>query len=207
MSSGNVREDASAVSRADRALFKLESGLNLAAGLVILAVMLLSVANILLRKFFNWPVPGYIDWMISAVPLMAFLGISFTQRLGGHIRMDLLVSKLKGRALWVAELVGVLGILLITLVLIYGSWDHAMRALNFGDSTGDIRLPTWPVKIVVPICLALLSVRLIMQMWAYGRAIRTGEDEPVAVPMIEDAASQAAHEAETVSGLEDEARR
>ena len=207
MSTGNVREDGSAASRADRALFKLESGLNLVAGLVILTVMLLSVANILLRKFFNWPVPGYIDWMISAVPLMAFLGISFTQRLGGHIRMDLLVSRLKGRALWIAEFIGILGIMLITLVLIYGSWDHAMRALNFGDSTGDIRLPTWPVKIVVPICLAILAVRLGLQLWAYGRAVRTGEEEPVAVPLIEDAASQAAHEAETVSGLEDEAQR
>ena len=52
-----------------------------------------------------------------------------------------------------------------------------------------------------------LAVRLGLQLWAYGRAVRTGEDEPVAVPLIEDAASQAAHEAETVSGLEDEAQR
>ncbi|PHP68831.1 hypothetical protein CSC94_02225 [Zhengella mangrovi] len=207
MSSHNVREDGSAASRADRALFKLESGLNLVAGLTILGVMLLSVANILMRKFFNWPVPGYIDWMISAVPLMAFFGVSFTQRLGGHIRMDLLVSKFSGRSLWIAEFIGVLGILLITLILIYGSWDHAMRALNFGDSTGDIRLPTWPVKIVVPICLSILALRLVLQLWAYGRAIGSGEAEPVAVPLIEDAATQAAHEAETVSGLDDEATR
>ncbi len=203
MSSGNVRENDTAVSQADRFMFRFESWLNLAAGIVILVVMLLSVANILGRKLFNWPIPGFIDWMITAVPLMAFLGLAYCQRLGGHIRMDILIGKLKGRPLWIAEFASVILMIAITAALIYGSLDHAMRAFNIGDSTGDIRLPTWPVKIAVPIALSLMLLRLLLQAWAYAIAIRGGDDTPVAVPLIEDPATQAAHEAETVSGFEE----
>lgn len=203
MSSGNVREDDSALSRADTALFRFEGWLNLAAGLVVLGVMLLSVANILGRKLLNWPIPGFIDWMITAVPVMAFLGLAYCQRLGGHIRMDILIGRLRRRPLWIAEFASVILMLFVTGMLIYGSWDHAMRALTIGDSTGDIRLPTWPVKILVPLALALLMVRLLLQAAAYWRAIRDNAVQPVAVPLIEDAATQAAHEAETVSGFEE----
>lgn len=204
MSSGPVREDGSAVSRADRALFRVESALTLVSGLFIMAVMLLSVANILGRKLFNLPVDGYIDWMIQAVPVMAFLGLSYVQRLGGHIRMDIVVRALKGRALWVAEFVGVLVMFLISLALIYGTWNHASRAFRLGDSTTDINLPIWPVKAMVTLMLILFAVRCALQLWAYARAIRSGEEAPAAVPLIEDAAAQARHEAETVSGLDEE---
>ena len=202
--SSSVNEDDSAVSRADRRLFRVESAFNLAGGIIILAVMLLSVANILGRKFFNFPVPGFIDWMVQGVPVIAFLGIAYCQRLGTHIRMDLFVSSLRGRALWLFEMLSVILMALLVLVLIYGSWNHAQRAFNLGDSTIDIDLPTWPVKMLVPLMLVMLLARLVLQIWAYGTAFRSGSESPVAVPLIEDAATQASREAETVSGLERE---
>lgn len=70
------------------------------------------------------------------------------------------------------------------------------------DSSLDIRLPLWPAKLLVPVSFSVLGLRLILQLWAYGRVIKTGASTPVAVPVIEDAAAIAAHEAEHVSGLE-----
>lgn len=204
MSSNNVLEDQSVASKADQKLFRLEGWLNLAGGLLILAVMLLSVVNILGRKLLNAPVPGFIDWLVQAVPLIAFLGIGYCQRLGGHIRMDLVVGSLRRRALWLFEFLSIVLIAAMTIILVYGSWNHAERAISIGDSTIDINLPTWPVKLVVPIMLALLLARLVLQMWAFWRALSEGAERPVAVPLIEDAAAQAAHEAESVSGLNEE---
>ncbi|MEX0345485.1 MAG: TRAP transporter small permease subunit [Rhizobiaceae bacterium] len=204
MSSHNVIEDDSALSSADRKLFRIESWLNLAGGLLILAVMLISVVNILGRKFFNTPVPGFIDWLVQAVPLIAFLGIGYCQRLGGHIRMDLVVGRLRRRALWLFELLSIILIAGLTVILIYGSWNHAERAISIGDSTIDINLPTWPVKLAVPVMLVLLLARLALQIWGYWRALSDNATRPIAVPLIEDAAAQAAHEAETVSGMADD---
>ncbi len=199
----NIRADGSLLSRLDRALDHVERGLTLAGGLAILAAMLLSVVNILGRKLFNMPVPGYVAIMQQLVPVMAFLAISWCQRLGGHIRMDILVGRLRGRPLWIAEFFGILTMIVLAAALVYGSWDHAMRAFTLGDTTDDLSIPTWPVKIVVPVMLSILILRLFLQLWGYGRAALSGEAEPVAVPLIEDAATQAAHEAETVSGLEE----
>ena len=201
--SGNVRTDNSLLSVLDQSLFKLESLLTLVAGIITLSVMFVAVANIVGRQF-GYPVPGYIDYMEQVVPAIAILGIAYCQRLGGHIRMDIVIGTLKGRALWFAEFLGVLLMLMITLVLIYGSWDHAYRAISLGDSTVDINLPTWPVKILFPILFVILSIRLVLHVLAYLRALATGDDEPVAVPLIEDVAQQTKREAETVSGLEEE---
>ncbi|MDT8344259.1 MAG: TRAP transporter small permease [Thermohalobaculum sp.] len=210
MSTQSVLEDGSAVSRADRALFAVERAMALAAGLVILGVMLVSVANIFGRKLFNMPVPGFVDWMEQAVPLIAFFGIAFCQRLGGHIRMDLILGRLGGRAVWVFECVSVLLILFVALVLMWGAWLHFERSFAWDsplwsrDSTIDIGLPIWPIKLVIPVMLGFLILRCLIQLWAYGGAIISGTARPVGVPLIESAAEQAQHEAETVSGFDDD---
>ena len=206
MSAHSVHSDDSAASRADRWLFRIESWMALAGGLAILGAMILSVVNILGRKFLNWPVPGYVAIMSQVMPVMAFMGIAYCQRLGSHIRMDIVVGTLKGKALWTAELAGVLLMAVLTIALVYGSFDHAMRAFTLGDTTDDLGIPTWPVKLLVPVMFCFLLARFALQSWAYWLAMKSGTGEPVAVPLIEDAATQAMNEAETVSGqMDDEA--
>ncbi|MEO1470105.1 MAG: TRAP transporter small permease [Pseudomonadota bacterium] len=208
MSASTVPEDDSLLSRIDRAFFRVEAGFALAAGLTILIVMLVSVANILGRKFLGIPVPGFVDWMEQAVPLIAFLAVGYCQRLGGHIRMDLLVGQLRGRALYIAEWLATLVIILLVLVLMMGAWQHFDRSFDWNaplysrDSSIDIGLPIWPVKLLVPVMLALLAARLALQLWAFTRAVRTVPEVAVAVPRIESAAEQAEAEAETLHAIE-----
>ncbi|WP_315983669.1 TRAP transporter small permease subunit [Aliamphritea spongicola] len=96
--------------------------------------------------------------------------------------MDILVSKLHGRSLWFSELVTTVLMLFVTVVLIYGSYLHFLRAYTNGDSSIDIGLPVWPAKLVVPFALTVLALRLILQLWGYIRALKEGGDTPVAVP-------------------------
>ena len=195
-----ILSDDSKLSRIDRAYFKLEKALTLVGGSIILALVFLAVTNVLGRWIFSLPVDGYIDWVEQAMAFMAFLGISYTQREGGHIRMDIVVGMLKGRSLWFVELLSTTVMLLLMLILTYGSYLHFERALTIGDSSLDINLPVWPAKLVVPVAFTVLSLRLILQMWGYARALRTGSETPVAVPLVEDAATQAAREAAAIEG-------
>ncbi len=66
----------------------------------------------------------------------------------------------------------------------------------------DISLPLWPAKLLAPVAFSVLCLRLCLQLWGYGRAILLNLNEPVAVPLVQSAAEQAAAEAETVSGAE-----
>lgn len=207
-----VPEDGSLLSRLDRAYHRFERWLALGAGLMILAVMVMSVAQILGRKLLDLPVPGYIDWMEQAVPLIAFLGILYCQRLGGHIRMDIVMRQLSGRALVAAEFFGVLLLLVLVQAIAYGAWLHFERSFDWNapafsrDSTIDLNLPIWPVKLMVPVMLWLFSIRLLLQLWAYGRGFLRGETHPVGVPRVATAAEQAEAEAGAVSGAEDRER-
>ena len=200
----SVLADNSTLSRLDRLFFRLESLLTLAGGFAIFLLVLLATVNILGRWIFSSPISGYVDWVEQAMAFIAFLGIAYSQRMGGHIRMDILVGKFRGRYLWFTELVTTLLMLAVTSVLIYGSYMHFWRAYTIGDSSLDINLPTWPAKLVVPIALTILAMRLLLQLWGYMRALKQGGDKPVAVPLVESAADAAAREASAVSGHDEE---
>ena len=208
--SSSVLTDNSLLSRLDQRLFKLEGLLALIGGLAVFSLMLMAVASVGGRNFLGRPLPGYVDWIEQAMPLIAFVGIAYTQRLGGHIRMDILIGKLKGRPLWIAEFTSTLVMLLLMILLTWGSWAHFERSFDFTapmwsrDSSMDIGIPLWPAKLLAPIAFFVICIRLSLQLWGYSRAIRTGTLEPIAVPLIEDAATQAAREAEHVSGLEED---
>jgi len=200
--SSAVLEDGSLLSRLDRQLFKLESLMALISGLAIFSLMVLAVVSVGGRNTMNMPLPGYVDWIEQVMPLIAFMGVAYTQRDGGHIRMDILVGKLRGRALWAAEFITTLAMLVLVLLLIWGSYSHFLRSFDFNapywsrDSSIDISIPLWPSKLIVPIAFTVLAMRLVVQLWGYGRAVVLGLSEPVAVPLVMSAAAQAAEEAE-----------
>ena len=83
---------------------------------------------------------------------------------------------------WLMEFISICFMLIISLILIYGSSLHALRAYELGDSSMDIGLPTWPAKMIVPIALCVLVLRLILQLWAYGRLLINSKATPVAIP-------------------------
>ena len=201
----SVLSDESLLSRLDQFLFKLESGLILVGGIAVFSLMVLAVGSVTGRNLFGSPLPGYVDWIEQAMPIIAFLGIAYAQRTGGHIRMDMFISQFSGRALWLLELISVILMLLLVLALVYGSYFHFERSFDFSaarwsrDSSMDIALPLWPTKIIVPIAFAVLSLRLLLQIFAYAKAFITNAQRPVAVPLLEDAATQAEREAESVS--------
>ncbi len=205
----NILEDNTLLSRLDRALFWIETKLALLGGIAVFSLMILAVVSVGGRNFANAPLPGYVDWIEQAMPLIAFVAVSYTQRLGGHIRMDILIGRLRGRPLWLVEMISTLVMLALMLLLVWGTYAHFLRAFDFGaplwsrDSSMDIGIPLWPSKLIVPIGFSVLSLRLMLQTWGFGRAFATGAARPVAVPLYEDAATAAANEAATVSGFND----
>jgi TRAP-type C4-dicarboxylate transport system permease small subunit len=149
---------------------------------------------------------GYVDYIEAAMPIIAIMGVSYVQRDGTHIRMDMLVSVLKGRVLWLFELISVLLILLLIVALTWGAWEHFDRSFDCArplcsrDSSIDVGIPIWPSKLVVPFAFAVLSARLILQAVGYGRALVLGLENPVAVPLTLTVAEQAEIEAKSLMG-------
>lgn len=202
----SVLVDNSTYSRLERKLYSLEGLMCLLSGIAIFSLMILAVVSVGGRNTIGQPLPGYVDFIEQVLPMIAFLGISYTQREGGHIRMDILVGQLKGRALWLAEIITVFFMILLMLLLVWGSYEHFLRAINFdaplwsNDSSVDLNIPLWPAKLLVPVSFGVLTLRLCLQLYGYIKAFINNESAPVGLPLIKDAATQAAEEAMTVSG-------
>lgn len=204
--SAAVLEDSSLLSRLDRALLPIERFCALLSGLAIFSLMFLAAYSVAGRKFFGAPLLGYVDYIEAAMPIIAIMGISYVQRDGTHIRMDMLVGALRGRVLWLFELISVLFIFVLIVALTWGAWEHFDRSFDCArpwcsrDSSIDISLPTWPSKLVVPVAFAVLLLRLTLQAVGYGRALVLGLDQPVAVPLHMSVAEQALAEAKHLEG-------
>ena len=197
-SPGNGRSPfARLLGAADAGFFKFESALNLIAALVILAVMFIGVFQVFGRKLINLPVPGYVDVIEFVMTVFAFLSIAYTQRLGGHVRMEIIIKRFRGRALWIVELFGTLTVIGIVAILAWYGYEHFLRAWNIGDSTIDIEIPLWPSKLLVPVAFAILLVRLFIQLLGFLRLSADPDAEPVGIPLIETVDEQAQHEIDT----------
>ena len=206
--SAAVLEDSSLLSKLDRMLLPIERFCALLSGLAIFSLMFLAAYSVTARKFFGSPMMGYVDYIEAAMPIIAIMGVSYVQRDGTHIRMDMLVSALKGRILWLFELASVLLILILIVALTYGAWEHFGRSFDCArplcsrDSSIDVGLPIWPSKLVVPVAFAVLVLRLLLHSWGYARALVLGLENPVAVPLNLTVAEQAMLEAKALEGAD-----
>ena len=192
-----------ALTAAHRYWSRLEDGMNLVAAASIFFLMFVGVFQIVGRTAFGTAIYGYIDYMEQASALFAFLGISYAQRVGAHIRMDLLLRGFSMRFLWSMELFCVLVAMVVITVLIDSTFQNFLRAWQLGDSTIDIKLPIWPTKLLVPVVLAVLTVRLVLQALDYMRLVRHPDAQPIAVPVIETIEVQAQNEIEEALGREE----
>ena len=188
--------------RLNRSLMPVEDVANLLAAFAIMALMLLGVLQILLRSVFNTPIDGYIDLVELSMASMAFLGAAYTQRLGSHIRLELLVGRMSGRLLWAVEAFGALVAMFIIGVLVYYSYGHFVRAYTLGDTTIDAEYVTWPSKLLVPIAFAIWWCRLALQFVGALRLVVNPDRDPVAVVVMKDVAEQAQDEIHEVMGDE-----
>lgn len=187
----------------DRFVARIENLFNALGAMFIVIVMLFMCAEVISRKaddlsfgfFKGVPLPGVIDWVELAMGTFAFLGAAYCQRLGGHVRMELLIGRLRGRILWALEAFAVSVAFFYISVIVYKSFtEDFMWAYELGDSTMDLELPVWPSKLLVPIALSLLAVRLALNIWGYVRLFLNPEATPLAVPLIKDAATLAREE-------------
>jgi len=181
------------LSASDRMLGRLEDGLNFTAALAIFIVMLATTVQIFCRLA-GYPVPGFLEASEQAIAIFAFLGVAYAQRFGTHIRMDMLIGALRGRARWGLEALGTLAAMGFVAVLIRYSWTFFSDGWVIGDVTYDYGIPTWPSKLLVPLAFSVWLLRLTLQFAGFVRLVIWPAADPVAVPVIQTPVTQARNE-------------
>lgn len=197
----------------DQAYHGLEKALNYVAAAFLFSLMLLACAEVVMRKLFNSPIHGQADLVEIFIPTMGFFGLAYCQRMAGHVRMEIVINTLKGRAYWLFEFVSNFATIIICALMIYGTWNHFLRAYELGDSTMDVELPVWPPKLVIVLGFCMLFGRLIISFFGYLRMLKDPNAEAYAVPQrvdigdIVEQEAEAAKDAITDKDVEEELRR
>ena len=151
--------------------------LNLASVAIIMFLMFFTVSEIVGRYVFNAPIPGHVEIVELIMAGVVFLGIAHTEKEGGHVRMELFLTKvLKNRAYHIAEAITIaLSFFVYAVILVY-SFKSTVSAYTVGDTTGYIYWPTWPSKLAIPVGSFFLCIRFIIEFIQHvSQAIAGGE--------------------------------
>ncbi len=155
------------------------------AGLVTFLMMLLVVANALLRFAFNAPIAGTLEVTESMLTVLIFLSLALTQYEGGHIHVVLITKQLplplQRAAKFAAMLLGLIFFAWCT----YAAWGFAVKSWMMDEHEwGSIQYPLYPVKLVVVLGLLLLTVQFLFDAIAVAVGIDV-EDELTATGVEE----------------------
>ena len=98
--------------------------------------------NVLLRHTFSYSIPGDIELQEFLMLFLVFFGLASVQQDGGgHIRIDLVVRKLKGRVRTAVETFTYLMSFLITLLISSQLVNQGIKKFQNGEISKSLELP------------------------------------------------------------------
>ena len=128
---------------------------------IILAMVLISAGNAVVRKAFNWSSNGLLEiqwYLFSAVFL---LGAGYTLLRNEHVRIDVIVGRLSKRAQAWIDIIGTVFFLLPMAILIgWLAWPVFVDTWQRNEvSTNAGGLIIWPARLLMPVGFAFLTMQ------------------------------------------------
>lgn len=147
----------------------LYRGAGLLAALFMMSIGVLIISSVIARLFGTY-VPGLNAYAGYAMAASSFLALAYTFKEGGHIRVNLVLSRLQGRARWLGELwcLG-MGSFLAAYVARYAI-KMVMVSYDYGDvSEGSDMTPLWIPQLGMAIGSTIFAIALIDRLVAVAR--------------------------------------
>ncbi len=145
--------------RLERYLVVISNWFNVLAALSMIFVMLLTVADIILRRFMM-PVPGAYDIVSLVSSFIISFSLGYTSVQKGHIAVEFLFEKLPYRTACILSAVNELIAAVFFGVLTWQSAAYALRSMAGGEVSPTIRFPLFPFIMGLALGCFLLSLIL-----------------------------------------------
>jgi TRAP-type C4-dicarboxylate transport system permease small subunit len=151
-------------------LEKVELWAGLGSTWLVVFIMLLVTCDVTYRAVAGKAILGAYNLTEIIMVAVCFFALAYTQNKRGHVRMEIVVNKMKGRARLFIEIVSLFICLLISALMFYRSIVEVRVAIGIHLFTpGVIKWPAWPLKIVVVFGVFLLCLRIAIQL---GQQVR-----------------------------------
>ncbi len=132
--------------------------LALTAGIVLVGIVLLTVADVVLRKGFNSPIFGRQNISELALLVVIFLAMAYCGRNKGHVSVDLIGGMVPRR--WLRYTDGLVDTIGAGVFLLLG-WraiEAAGQAAEMGRTSNLLAIPHWPFYLVIALGAVLYAV-------------------------------------------------
>jgi TRAP-type mannitol/chloroaromatic compound transport system permease small subunit len=160
-------------------LSRVALGLLLLGTVGMIASMLIGVADVVGTKFFDWPVPGTLEFTESTMVLVVFGALAYAQERRAHIRVELLYSHVGPRGQSFMEAVTHIIAFMFFLLVAWQGLSELVYSWELKEATmGTVRFPLYPARSFLLLGVVLLLVRLALDIVADIGRMRRGEAPP-----------------------------
>lgn len=141
-------------------------------GLVLLAMMLMTVASVTRRTVLGAPIPGDFEMVELASAIAAFCFLPWCQVTGGNVLVDFFTAKSGPRVNHGLEALGDLIYLLIGALILWRMIPGAMEFRAYNEQTMVLRIPIWWSFTIILPAMALLIVTTLFTLLGHLREAR-----------------------------------
>lgn len=127
---------------------------------IMTSMMSLITLDVLLRYVFNRPLAWGQEVTGYMLMVIIFMSIGYCWIEKGHIRMELLYSRVKGRMRASLDVLSPLVGLFFWGALAYQGWLDVQSAITLNETGSETGLPVWPFRLVMAMGVTLFVVAL-----------------------------------------------
>lgn len=149
---------------------------SILACVLLIFVMLAVCAEIVFRYFLHSPIIWVVE--ISEVILLyiTFLGTAWLLRREGHVKIDLLLSRLKPKTqAWFNIIISVIGAIMCLLLVWYSAQETWVLFQRGVLTPTVLALPKAPIILIIPIGSFLLFIQFLRRAQGYWRGLAPRE--------------------------------
>jgi TRAP-type C4-dicarboxylate transport system permease small subunit len=130
------------------------------------AMMLLTVADVLLRTFFSYPIQGMLELIELGLACTIFVALPAVFLRDEHLVVDVIDHMTKPAVVRLLDLAGALASLVVLAVMAWQMVPLARAMHEFGDVTSDLSIPKlyyWIPVLLGVVASALATVAFIVR--------------------------------------------
>jgi TRAP-type C4-dicarboxylate transport system permease small subunit len=165
--------------RLSAVLSRLALGLLLLGTVGMIASMLIGVADVVGTKFFDWPVPGTLEFTESTMVLVVFGALAYAQDRRAHIRVELLYGHVGPAGQSFMEAVTHIVAFIFFALVAWQGLSELVYSWELKEATmGTVRFPLYPARFFLMLGVLLLLARLALDIAADIGRLQRGEAPP-----------------------------
>ena len=145
---------------------RITRSLSILSCFVLGIMVLLVVANVCGRFLFEQPILGIVELIEMMMVIIGFFAIVYTAIHRGHVRVDLLLSRLSIRTKAILSSIGfLLSAATFAIITYQGTINAIYYAKNLEQTSTVLAVPFAPFKFIMALGCLLLSLRLLVEVF------------------------------------------